>query len=545
MSSHPAPGRSHIPARRLIIPAIVLAAVFKLYLAGSLELFQDEAFYWLESRHLAPSYSDIPPLTAVAIRAGTELLGDNVLGVRAVFWLAGALMPLLVVWLARPLAGPRDAWLAAGCALLLPLLAVAVGSIAVADSLMIPLSLVFFGAFERATRTGEAKWWWLSGMALALGFLCHYRFAAVAFAGIVYLFFSREGRRQLGTPGPWLAAGLGALGLLPILWFSFAQEHQALQFQFVDRHPWHFDIGGLRFVLSQALLATPLLFGFLVAAWISLGRSARRGDDRRLLLWLFATFAAGIYFALSPFMGQQFATFHWPLAGYLPLLVFLPELLRSAKRWLAGATIALAVILCLASGGLLALQTQTDALHRKLPALIFRSNTNFTGWQAMAARAGEWLERLDGVELLVGDHYVTAAQLAFYTGRAVYTTEPWKLANDGRAPQMRLWDLDEAGLAGRAGEDALVVYMASERKRYTPDRHRAALERMCRMFETVEHLDRLNLWGGVKVFDFYLAKNVGGGPARQCPAPDAPAATREKAPVSTTFAVPGNTAAPS
>lgn len=506
-----------------VIAAILIAAAIKLYLAASLGLFQDEAFYWMESQRLAASYSDIPPLTAFVIRAGTELFGINVLGVRSIFLLAGGLLPLLLFWLARPIVGGRDAWLAAACALLLPLLVVAVGPAAVADSLMVPISLVFFGAFERATRTAAFKWWWLAGFALALGFLSHYRFATVALAGIVYLFFSANGRRHLKTAGPWLAAALGALGLLPVLWFSFAQDHQALQFQFVDRHPWSFDPAGLKFVLDQALVTTPLMFGFLIAAWIGLGRAARRGDDRRLLLWLFATFPAGIYFVLSPFMGQQFDIFHWPLIGYLPLLVIMPELLRSARRWLAAAAVALAIALTAASAAVLALQGHMDYLYRNLPGLVFKKNTNFAGWQAMAERAEYWLQRLDGEELLlVGDHYVTAAQLSFYTGRTAYTTEPWKLANDGRAPQVRMWGFDEAGLAEQHGRDALVVYMASERGRYTADRHQAALDRMCRMFEEVQHLDRLDLWGGNKVFDYYLARNVDNGPARDCPAPQPP-----------------------
>jgi hypothetical protein len=192
--------------------------------------------------------------------------------------------------------------------------------------------------------------------------------------------------------------------------------------------------------------------------------------------------------------------------------------LRSAKRWLASATVALSIVLTVAAAAVLSLQGHTDYLHRNLPGLVFKKNSNFAGWQTMAERAGTWLDRLNGDDLvLVGDHYVTAAQLSFYTGRTAYTTEPWKLANDGRAPQMRIWELDEVGLAEQRGRDALVVYLAAERGRYTPDRHRAALDRMCRMFEEVEHLDRLDLWGGIKVFDYYLGKQVGGGPARNCP----------------------------
>ncbi len=202
----------------------------------------------------------------------------------------------------------------------------------------------------------------------------------------------------------------------------------------------------------------------------------------------------------------------------MALLIVTPALLKSSRRWLAVATVVLAVAQTAASAGILSLQGQMDFLHRNLPGLIFRANTNFAGWRPMAERTREWLERLGEDNLvLVGEHYVTAAQLNFYVGRDAYTTEPWKPERDGRAPQLRIWNLDESGLAGQGGRDALVVYMASERGRYSPERHRFAMERMCRMFESVEHVDHLNLWDGIKVFDYYLARNVGGGPAADCP----------------------------
>ncbi|MDX1555040.1 MAG: hypothetical protein R3212_03345, partial [Xanthomonadales bacterium] len=345
----------------------------------------------------------------------------------------------------------------------------------------------------------------------------------VAAAGAVYILATRNGRRLLASPGPWLAAALAIAGLMPVLWFSFTQAHEALQFQFVQRHPWRFDLGGLKFFLDQAVITTPLLFGFLVAAWLWLGREIRKADDRNILLWLFATFPAGTYFLLSPFMGQNFDIFHWPLAGYMSLLVALPAVLRAAPRWLSLTTIIFSAAFTLACVGVLALQVHFDFVHRNLPQLVFKKNSNFSGWAEMAGRAQALLDRFEKEDLLlVGDHYVTAAQLSFYTGRDVYTTEPWKLARDGRAPQMRIWDLDEAGLARQVGLDALVVYLAAERLRYSPERHAAALDRLCTLFGRVEHIDHLNLWDGNKVFDFYLARNVGAGPAEACPDPQPP-----------------------
>ena len=57
-----------------------------LILYGPVDLSGDEAQYWDWSRHLDWSYYSKGPGVAVAIRLGTALLGNTVLGVRAQPW---------------------------------------------------------------------------------------------------------------------------------------------------------------------------------------------------------------------------------------------------------------------------------------------------------------------------------------------------------------------------------------------------------------------------------------------------------------------------
>ena len=75
--------------------------VAKLLLAARLPLFVDEAFYWQEGRHLAWAYSDLPALTAWLARLGTALGGTHPLALRLPFLLLAALLPWLVVRIAR------------------------------------------------------------------------------------------------------------------------------------------------------------------------------------------------------------------------------------------------------------------------------------------------------------------------------------------------------------------------------------------------------------------------------------------------------------
>ena len=50
------------------------AAAFRFLLFRGLDLYADEAYYWMWSRRLAIGYFDHPPMVAWLIRAGTALL---------------------------------------------------------------------------------------------------------------------------------------------------------------------------------------------------------------------------------------------------------------------------------------------------------------------------------------------------------------------------------------------------------------------------------------------------------------------------------------
>ncbi len=60
---------------------LLLWAVLALFQAGFTELMDDEAYYWVYSRHLDWGYFDHPPMIALLIKAGYALF-HNELGVR-------------------------------------------------------------------------------------------------------------------------------------------------------------------------------------------------------------------------------------------------------------------------------------------------------------------------------------------------------------------------------------------------------------------------------------------------------------------------------
>jgi hypothetical protein len=83
---------------------VLLATLFVGYtsLAGNLPPLDDELYYWCWSKELQLSYYDHPPMTALMIRASTELFGDTLFAVRLPACVATAIVLGVIGWLTRP-----------------------------------------------------------------------------------------------------------------------------------------------------------------------------------------------------------------------------------------------------------------------------------------------------------------------------------------------------------------------------------------------------------------------------------------------------------
>ena len=60
-----------MPAGKAAFLFILFFSFIRLFAAGSLELGNDEAYYWLYGQHLQWNYFDHPPMVAVFIRLFT------------------------------------------------------------------------------------------------------------------------------------------------------------------------------------------------------------------------------------------------------------------------------------------------------------------------------------------------------------------------------------------------------------------------------------------------------------------------------------------
>ncbi|NID15125.1 ArnT family glycosyltransferase [Luteibacter yeojuensis] len=442
--------------RGIFLAVFVVACVVKLVIACSLSPFGDEAFYWQESLAPAWGYSDLPPLTAWLIALSEGLFGHGLLPMRLPFLILGALLPWQVGAMAARDGDEAARWQAATFVTLLPL----VGSLGVLALPDVPLTFATLLALQgllAALERNRIRDWLLLGGGLAIAWMTHYRAAMPMLGGLLFLLLTPRGRRQWRRPGFWMAMGVAALGLLPIVLYNLAAHGAGLAFQLLDRNPWQFHADALAQPLEQAVACTPLAWAAMLwAIWRAWRRRAEAPFDA--IAVVAGTFVVA-YFVLGLFADDLRFRAHWPLPGYLVACIALPFFLREAGtawRRTVYAGFALAGLGLAAGLGYLGLAASTHGATVLAGMKAFP--TNFTGWRESAAAVKRELDAAPDA-IVVADNFMLAAELRFELGAAhtVYSLDSPLNVKHGRAPQLAAWGLDEAGLATHAGSRILLA----------------------------------------------------------------------------------------
>lgn len=492
-------------------------SLLKVLLVLTVQPFGDEAFYWEESRHLAWGYSDLPPLTAWLIRLGEGVAGHGLWGMRWPFLLLGSALPWLLVLFGRRAFDARTGWQAGLLCLCLPL----AGSLGVMAMPDVPLTLagaIAMYALLRAMDANRLRDWLLLGVALACCWMSHYRAAMYMLAGLLLFLLTARGRAQWRRAGFWLAMIVAALGLVPLLISNWQQHGAGISFQLLQRNPWRFHADALVQPLEQAVTCTPLLYACLLwTAW-QCWRRRHQGGPWDVLALMSLTFIV-VYFVAGLFADNERFHVHWPLPGYLPLLVALPALLRQEgiRAWRAIAVWGGVFALLLQVAGLIYLGFAAYPNLAKAVGVMRIVPTAFVGWRESANAAARQLAEQPA--LLVADNFMMAAELDFqFDGkRAIYTLDNPLNVKYGRAPQLAIWAMDEAALR-RKYPAASVLLVVDENAARGRDRE-AWLGSLCSRIDNLQPVQRLSLFDGRKRIAFYrgqVARVMHEGNAHDC-----------------------------
>jgi len=273
--------------RRTLLVLLAITAVRLIWLRlGGLDLYPDEAQYWLWSRTLDWGYFSKPPLIAWVIRATTLLLGDDAAGIRAASPLFHFGTALVIFQIARRLYDARIASWSAIAYATLP--GVSASSLLISTD--VPLLFcwaVALYAFVRARESEGWRWWIAVGVAAGFGLLAKYAMAYWLLSALLFLLVVRDERRHL--PRFLAATALGCAIYAPNLLWNLS--HNFVSYRHTEANA---DISGLalhpgaflEFLGSQFGVFGPVFFATLLAMVVMLGRVLI--DRRAQLLAVFA-----------------------------------------------------------------------------------------------------------------------------------------------------------------------------------------------------------------------------------------------------------------
>jgi hypothetical protein len=332
--------------------------------------------------------------------------------------------------------------------------------------------------------------------------------------GLAFLLLSARGRALWRDRGLWVALAISFAGLIPILLFNAQHDWVALGFQLVERNPWHFHADGLMQPIEQAIISTPLFYAAMLwVLWRCLQRVGQGGPWD--LLAICAAVPVIAWFVLGCFADDTRLRVHWPLPGYLPLLLALPALLAErsveigdsrVRRAFPVAAFALLALGCLATLGWFALAAVPGGASALARFKAFPEH--WVGWNEVAARTQSLLaEPRYRDATLVADNFMLAAELDFAldASRPVYTLDHPINAKHGRVPQLALWRRDETALRGLGPRPLLLVIEPTARR----ERERAAwLETVCARVADPRLTDTLELYAGRKRYLFVNADGL-------------------------------------
>jgi 4-amino-4-deoxy-L-arabinose transferase-like glycosyltransferase len=526
MTAASAPGAPGEPAQQgnTILWAVCALFVFvtagKFLIAGNMDLFYDEATYWQASLRLDSGYTHTLMMTPFLIRVGTFIFGDTLLGARMVFVLCSAALPFAIYLLAQPMVGRRDAILAAGFTQIMPISAL-MGQ-AYMDPAMFLFTVLALAAFERARRNDNLLAWLSLGVMVAAGIATHYRFAPFLLGLLAYLVITRRGRGLWKRPGLWISGLVGAIGLVPVIYFNLETGFAGFKYQVIDRAPWTFQTKGLLFLVEQFAVVTPLLFIALMGALVSAVKRARNGDDDRALLAIIAAVYIGFYLVLAPLSDMRREHMHWPAAGYLPLFVLLPGVLRAfgqagartvtarARRvfqWLVSASGVAAVAVVLVFLG--AWSWPSAGVPDSLRHGVRHGLLNWSLAKAKVTRVFvDHYGMPNGKVTMVASNYKVGSELEymFRPADGVFVLDNPTNIRNGIAPQLTIWKLDEKSLRrDRAGQDALIV-LDSQDHGLNSDQNRDFRRNLCAVFGAVRPIGDFVFSDGRRRLLFYKGR---------------------------------------
>ncbi|WP_428246352.1 glycosyltransferase family 39 protein [Ferrovibrio sp.] len=297
-------------------------------------------------RQFELGYHKGPPLFAWALGLGLQLLPGSMLPALLLSQFSLGLAYWAVWRVARRLYGDDDALI-----VLLLMTTIYFYGFPSPEFNPIILQMAFSAIagsfFYTALRDDRLRDWVIVGIAAGLGLLTRYSTAMYLVAMAVFVLLQPQARLCLKRPGPYLAAVITLLIMLPHLYWL--QNHNFVSFAYVDQRAgfsrgWNRVLLPVHFIGSQFLALLPPLVLLLIGLGARSEPVVTAPRDNRFEKWFVIAIALGpvlLVVMLALIMGRtpraMWGAPLWIFATLLVPLLFSDKLSATGRRWVARA----------------------------------------------------------------------------------------------------------------------------------------------------------------------------------------------------------------
>lgn len=452
----------------------------RLLLIGQVGLGDDEAHYWMWSKHLDWSYFDHPPMVAWIIAFFTGIGGDHEFYVRIGAVLLFSLTSFGAYHLGRLIKNEKTGLYTVLFLNISPVFSF-LGSVLMVPDSSLGAAWIFFLLFFylAVQKPDHFRYWLFLGIALGIGLLSKYNAVLLPFSAFLYLLFSNKSRGLLLRKEPYLALGIGLVFAIPvILWNA---RHDWASFGFQLNHGLGSDASFSMTLFFQILGAqlgyiSPLLFVLsFFALFLSGFQGIKHQDDNHLFLFFFSAPTLILFNLVGSF---HKILPHWPALGFITAFISLSIWIEERprlNRWKVPAVLF---------GLFLTLIIPLQAVSFVVPITRhFNSKVDPTndlyGWPETAREIARLQKELvsEGPAFIFANKFLIADQVGFYMrqSRGIYCFNEDKT-------QFDYWDDPEKLI----GQNAILI----SDNRYEID----PFEKFGRNFQRIEKLPPLNIY---------------------------------------------------
>jgi len=283
--------------------------------AGTTELFDDEAYYWVYSKFLAWGYFDHPPMIALLVKGGYFLF-HNELGVR-LFVTVLSTATLIIIYDLLPQKNKR-LFFSIACSLAILQIG---GMLAVPDIPLCFFTAVFFWFYRRFLQKPSLTNALLLGLGMTLMLYSKYH------GVLIILFTLTSNIKLLKQPLAYVSVLFAALLFIPHLLWQLNHGFPSVQYHLFERGFSGYEIYYTTdYLLGQILIAGPLMGWLLI--WQSFRYKTSDLFERALKFSLLGFYG---FFLLMTLKGNVEA--NWTIPALVPLIIISHQALLNNKKW--------------------------------------------------------------------------------------------------------------------------------------------------------------------------------------------------------------------